>query len=134
MSRGRILVVDDRPTNLKLAAEVLVAAGYDVQRAADAEEAVDVLQRTPIDLILMDISMPGMDGLELTRLLKGDESTRQVCIVALTALALKGDDQKALDAGCDGYIAKPLDTRKLPLQVAEFLRWKAEGKAPPWVF
>ena len=134
MTRGRILVVDDRPSNLKLAAEVLVAAGYDVQRAADAEEAVDILQRTPIDLILMDISMPGMDGLELTRILKSDESTRQVCIVALTALALKGDDQKALEAGCDGYIAKPLDTRKLPLQVAEFLRWKTEGKAPPWVF
>jgi two-component system, cell cycle response regulator DivK len=134
VTRGRILVVDDRPTNLKLAAEVLAAAGYDVLKAADAEEAVAVLQQTPIDLILMDISMPGMDGLELTRLLKGDESTRQVCIVAVTALAMQGDDQKALEAGCDGYIAKPLDTRKLPMQVAEFLRWKAEGKTPPWVF
>jgi two-component system, cell cycle response regulator DivK len=131
---GRILVVDDHPANLRLATEVLAGAGYDVLKAADAEEALAILEQTPIDLILMDISLPGMDGLELTRRLKADASTRQLCIVALTALAMRGDDQKALDAGCDGYITKPIDTRRLPSQVAEFLRRKAEGKAPPWVF
>lgn len=134
MTPGRILVVDDHPANLRLATEVLAGAGYDVLKAADAEEALAIVEQTPIDLILMDISLPGMDGLELTRRLKADESTRQLCIVALTALAMRGDDQKALDAGCDGYITKPIDTRRLPSQVAEFLRRKAEGKAPPWVF
>lgn len=110
---SRILIVDDHPTNLKLASEVLQAAGYKVQRAADAEQALAVLQQALPDLILMDIALPGMNGLELTRKLKEDEATRRIRIVALTAFAMKGDDQKARDAGCDGYIAKPINTRRL---------------------
>lgn len=125
---ARILIVDDHPTNLKLASEVLQAAGYEVQRAADAEQALAVLQQTLPDLILMDIALPGMNGLELTRKLKEDEATRRIRIVALTAFAMKGDDQKARDAGCDGYIAKPINTRRLPLQVAEFLQRDPEVK------
>lgn len=117
-----ILIVDDHPTNLKLASEVLQSAGYDVLRAIDADQALAVLQQALPDLILMDIALPGMNGLELTRKLKEDEATRQIRIVALTAFAMKGDDQKARDAGCDGYIAKPINTRRLPLQVAEFLQ------------
>jgi CheY-like chemotaxis protein len=117
-----ILIVDDHPINLKLASEVLQFAGYDVLRATDADQALLVLQRARPDLILMDISLPGMNGLELTRKLKADEATRQIRIVALTASAMKGDDQKAREAGCDGYITKPIDTRRLPLQVAEYLR------------
>jgi len=118
---AKILVVDDNATNLKLVSTLLEFEGYDILTAVDAEEAQVVLATTLPDLILMDIALPGMDGLTLTRKLKAEERTRSIRIVALTAYAMKGDDQKALDAGCDGYITKPIDTRKLPDQVAEFL-------------
>lgn len=117
-----IFVVDDNPINLKLACDVLEFEGYTVGKAADAEEAQEILQNMTPDLILMDIALPGMDGLTLTRKLKEDERLRSVPIVALTAFAMKGDDRKALEAGCDGYITKPIDTRRLPQQVEEFLR------------
>ena len=126
-----ILIVDDHPTTLKLASEVLQSAGYDVLRAVDADQALAVLQQALPDLILMDIALPGMNGLELTRQLKEDEATRRIRIVALTAFAMKGDDQKARDAGCDGYIAKPINTRRLPLQVAEFLQRDPEPRTEP---
>jgi len=118
---AKILVVDDNPINLKLVSDVLAFEGHDVLKAADAEEAQLILADTFPDLILMDIALPGMDGLTLTRKLKADERTRQIPIVALTAFAMKGDDQKALGAGCDGYITKPIDTRKFTAQVATFL-------------
>jgi CheY-like chemotaxis protein len=118
---AKILVVDDNPTNLKLVSDVLAFEGHDILKAADAEEALLVLADTMPDLILMDIALPGMDGLTLTRKLKADERTRHIRIVALTAFAMKGDDQKAFGAGCDGYITKPIDTRKFPAQVATFL-------------
>ena len=123
-----ILVVDDNPTNLKLASDVLEFEGYDILKAVDAEEAQVVLSATLPDLILMDIALPGMDGLTLTRKLKAEERTRGIRIVALTAFAMKGDDQKAFDAGCDGYITKPIDTRKLPDQVAGYLA-RASGQS-----
>ena len=119
---AKILVVDDNPTNLKLVADVLGFEGHEILRAVDAEEAQVVLAGTLPDLILMDIALPGMDGLTLTRLLKADPRTRHIRIAALTAFAMKGDEQKALDAGCDGYITKPVDTRKLPAQVIEILQ------------
>lgn len=125
-----IFIVDDNPTNLKLACDVLEFEGYTVGRAADAEEAQEILQREIPDLILMDIALPGMDGLTLTRKLKADPRFQHVPIVALTAFAMKGDAQKARDAGCNGYITKPIDTRKLPQQVAEFLRQAAGIKDP----
>jgi two-component system cell cycle response regulator len=125
---AKILVVDDNPTNLKLVSDVLEFEGYDILKAVDAEEAQVVLAATLPDLILMDIALPGMDGLTLTRKLKAEERTRGIRIVALTAFAMKGDDQKAFDAGCDGYITKPIDTRKLPDQVAEFLA-RASGQS-----
>lgn len=118
----RILVVDDHPTNLKLACDVLASEGYEMERAADATEALEVVKRTPLDLILMDVALPGMDGLTLTRLLKTDPATESIPIVALTAFAMKGDDRKALDAGCDGYIAKPIDINRLPEQVRQVLQ------------
>jgi len=92
-----------------------------VRTAVDADQALQMLNLFRPDLILMDIQLPGMDGLELTRRLKADSATRQIPIVALTAYAMKGDDQKNTDAGCDGYIAKPIDTRSLPRLVTEFL-------------
>lgn len=119
---ARILVVDDNPTNLKLVSDVLEFEGYEILKAVDAEEAQVVLAGVLPDLILMDIALPGMDGLTLTRILKADVRTRHIRIAALTAFAMKGDDQKARDAGCDGYITKPIDTRKLPGQVAEILQ------------
>lgn len=126
-----ILVVDDNPTNLKLVADVLEFEGHTVMKAVDAEDAMEKIKQSMPDLILMDIALPGMDGLTLTRRLKSDPATRRVHIVALTAFAMKGDDQKALAAGCDGYITKPIDTRKLPGQVAEIIqRMQEQPNAP----
>ena len=118
---ANILVIDDNPTNLKLVSELLEFEGHKILKAVDAEEAMVVLADTLPELILMDIALPGMDGLTLTRTLKADDRTRHIPIVALTAFAMKGDDQKAFDAGCDGYITKPIDTRRLPGQVADLL-------------
>jgi CheY-like chemotaxis protein len=118
----RILIVDDNPANLKLARVLLSSEGYEVRTARDAEEALVVLQEFRPRLILMDVQLPGMDGLELTRRLKADPSMRGVVILGLTAYAMKGDAERVLAAGCDGYIAKPIDTRKLPEQVAGFLK------------
>lgn len=118
---ARILVVDDNPVNLKLASDLLESEGYAVDRAHDAEHALQTIRRRRPDLILMDVALPGLDGLSLTRRLKADTATRSIRVVALTAFAMKGDDQKAREAGCDGYIPKPIDTRKLPVQVAELL-------------
>jgi CheY-like chemotaxis protein len=119
--KKRILVVDDNPRNLKLAFDVLEDAGYEVVEAVNAEEAQSMIDRNLPDLILMDIALPGMDGLTLTRKLKANERTKHIRIIALTAFAMKGDDQKALSAGCDGYITKPIDIHQLPLQVAKIL-------------
>ena len=121
MNTSRILIVDDSPTNRKLAASVLEFAGYQIFEAADAQEALAIIERTPPDLILMDIALPGMDGLALTRKLKSNPSTFHIRIVALTGFAMKGDDLKAWDAGCDGYITKPIDTRRIADQTAEIL-------------
>ena len=119
--KSRILVVDDNATNLKLASEVLEMEGHEVLRAVDAEDALAVLRLHVPDLILMDIALPGMDGLELTRRLKVDARLRTVPIVALSAFAMKGDEEKALASGCDGYITKPINTRTFPAQVQNFL-------------
>jgi len=121
MSNPRILIVDDNPTNLKLATDILEGMGCAVRQAADAEQAQALLAQLTPDLILMDIALPGMDGLTLTRLLKADAEFKHVPIVALTASAMKGDDLKARDAGCEGYITKPIDTRKFAQQIFAFL-------------
>ena len=117
-----ILVVDDNAINLKLAAAVLQSAGHTVLRAEDAEQARQVIAQGAPELILMDIGLPGMDGLALTRLIKADEKLRRIPVIALTAFAMKGDDAKAREAGCDGYITKPIDTRTLPALVEQALR------------
>jgi two-component system, cell cycle response regulator DivK len=122
MAGEPILIVDDNPANLKLARVLLALEGYEVRTATDAEEALAVLREFLPDLILMDIQLPGMDGLELTRRLKSDSKTCDVAILALTAYAMKGDEERALAAGCDGYIAKPIDTKRLTGQVAALLR------------
>jgi CheY-like chemotaxis protein len=122
MSAEPILIVDDNPANARLISFLLEAKGYEVRKAADADEALAVLAGFRPRLIMMDLQLPGMDGLELTRRLKADESTRDIVIVALTAYAMKGDEQRARAAGCDGYITKPIDTRTLPAVVSEYIR------------
>jgi CheY-like chemotaxis protein len=117
----RILVVDDNPLNIKLVADVLGSEGFTVERAQDAQQAQAILKHSLPDLILMDIALPGMDGLTLTRLLKADARLSHIPVVALTASAMKGDDKKALAAGCAGYITKPIDTRDFARQVRSFL-------------
>jgi two-component system cell cycle response regulator DivK len=114
VARERILIVDDNVQNLKLARVVLASEGYDVWTAADAEDALALLRTSRPKVILMDIQLPGMDGLQFTRQLKADPSTRNIAIIALTAYAMKGDEEKALAAGCDGYVSKPIDTERLP--------------------
>jgi two-component system, cell cycle response regulator DivK len=109
-----ILIVDDNVQNLKLARVILANEGYDVRTAGDAEEALALLRTFRPHVILMDLQLPGMDGLQLTRQLKADPDTRGIRIVALTAYAMKGDEEKAFAAGCDGYVSKPIDTDRLP--------------------
>ncbi len=121
MINESVLVVEDNPTNLKLIQVILTRAGYYVQTAADADEALSVLKTFRPSIILMDLQLPGMDGLELTKLLKKNPVTKDVLIIALTAYAMKGDEEKALKSGCDGYITKPFDTRSLAKTVSSFL-------------
>jgi CheY-like chemotaxis protein len=121
MKSQPILIVDDNESNLRLMRAILDSEGYPVKSATDAEEALRLLQTWHPDLILMDIQLPGIDGLELTRRLKRDPRYSRIVIVALTAYAMKGDEGKARDAGCDGYITKPIDTRRLPILIEEYL-------------
>lgn len=127
MSRGTVLVVDDNPTNLKLMRLLLTASGFTVGTATAAEEALQSVREERPDLILMDLQLPVMSGLELTRLLKRDPATSNIVIVALTAYAMKGDEEKALAAGCDAYLAKPIDVDTLPGAVAA---WIQRGGTP----
>ncbi len=116
-----ILVVDDHPGNLKLLTYILESQGYEVRTAVDAEDALRILSGYKPRLILMDLQLPRMDGLELTSRLRADPGNHSVVIIAVTASAMKGDEEKAVRAGCDGYVTKPVDTRALPRVVASFL-------------
>jgi CheY-like chemotaxis protein len=117
----RILIVDDNHVNLELTRVLFESDGYDVRVAPDADEAQVVIADFKPELILMDLQLPGMNGYDLTRQLKADASTHQIIILAYTASAMKGDYEKALEAGCDGYVAKPIDTRKLRGMVSRYL-------------
>jgi CheY-like chemotaxis protein len=118
----RVLIVDDNPTNLKLVAYLVKAHGYVVDTAADAEAALAAIAANRPRVILMDLQLPGIDGLELTRRLKADPATRDIKIIAVTAYAMKGDQEKAREAGCDDYVTKPIDTRALPELVAKYAK------------
>lgn len=119
--RMSILIVDDNLINLKLIRTVLSLEGYSVISAINAEEAIHVLNTYRPALILMDIQLPGMDGLELTKRIKANPDLKDILIVAVTAYAMKGDEEKVRAAGCDGYITKPINTRTLPSMVAALL-------------
>ena len=123
-----ILVVDDNPINLKLVSDLLMFEGYRVLKAEDGEEAAASVEAEPPDLILLDVDLPGIDGLTLTKRLKSDVRTGYIIIVALTAFAMKADRQRAMAAGCDAYVTKPIDTRGLPGQVAALLQRRGIGK------
>jgi two-component system cell cycle response regulator DivK len=103
-----VLIVEDNPANMKLATFLLESAGHTVLSAKDAEAGLTLARAQHPNLILMDIQLPGMDGLAATALLKEDDTTRDIPVIALTALAMKGDEERIRAAGCDGYIAKPL--------------------------
>jgi two-component system, cell cycle response regulator DivK len=116
-----VLVVEDNPANMTLATFLLRSAGYSVLSAIDAESGLALARNQQPDLVLMDIQLPGMDGLEATALLKGDEATRGIPVIALTALAMKGDEARIRAAGCDGYIAKPLAYKEFLATIASHL-------------
>ena len=119
--RNRVLVVEDNPSNLDLARMVLEGNGFAVDTASNGQEGLEKARHLRPDLILMDMQLPGVDGLAVTRQLKADPTTANIKVVALTANALKGSEEQALAAGCSGYIAKPIELKKFMLQVTNFL-------------
>jgi len=119
--KKRILVVEDNPLNLELVADLLEVGGFAVYHAGTGEEGLRAARELSPALILMDLSLPGLDGLAATRALRADPATRHLTIIALTAHAMRGDDAIALSAGCDGYLSKPIDTRTFAAKVAAFI-------------
>jgi two-component system, cell cycle response regulator DivK len=124
---AKVLVVEDNPANMTLAKFLLESAGHTVLSATDAESGLTLARNEQPALVLMDIQLPGIDGLQATVLLKRDESTRAIPVIALTALAMKGDEQRIRAAGCDGYIAKPLAYKEFLATISAQL-----VKAPPY--
>lgn len=122
--KATVLIVEDNALNLELATDLLTGLGYAVQQANSAEEGLRLARAQPPSLILMDLRLPGMDGYAALRDLRGDARTSSIPIVALTAQAMKGDEEAALQAGFDGYIPKPIDTRTLGQTVARLLSSK----------
>jgi two-component system cell cycle response regulator DivK len=116
-----ILIVEDEPRNLKLLRDLLQRFGYEILEAPDGEQGVKIAMEKIPDLILMDIMMPKMDGLEATRIIKADNKTKHIPVIALTSYAMKGDREKTIEAGCDGYIAKPIDIQEVLKTIEHFL-------------
>ena len=116
-----ILIVEDEPKNMKLLRDLLQRFGYEILEAFDGEEGVKSAGENIPNLILMDIMMPKMDGLEATRIIKVDTKTKHIPVIALTSYAMKGDREKTIEAGCDGYIAKPIDIQEVLKTIEHFL-------------
>jgi two-component system cell cycle response regulator DivK len=121
MSNKRILVVEDNPDNRTLILDVLLSLGYEVIEAVDGEQGIQQANREQPDLILMDLSLPQIDGWSATRRIKDNSALAHIPIIALTAHAMVGDREKALEAGCDDYIAKPIDLRELQKKITQYL-------------
>lgn len=124
MSARRILVVEDNDMNMQLVEYLLEEGGFDIVKAASGEEALSITRDAtapPLDLILMDIHLPGMDGLSVVRAMKADDRTKTVPILALTAHAMRGDKDRFLEAGCDGYISKPIDVKTFLSAIGQYL-------------
>jgi CheY-like chemotaxis protein len=122
MESKTILVIEDNELNMKLVRSLLEIGKYCAIEAEDAERGIQLAREKHPDLILMDIQLPGMDGLTATRILKADTTAKDIAIVALTSHAMDGDDKKALDAGCDGYVTKPIDTKNFLNTIGQFLK------------
>jgi two-component system, cell cycle response regulator DivK len=124
MATAKILLVEDNPVNRRLAQFLLRSQGYEVREATTAQEAFDALKTERPDLIVMDIQLPGMDGLEATRKIKEQPTTTNIPVVAVTSYAMKGDREKALAAGCAGYVTKPIDKNTFIEEVSRHLEGK----------
>lgn len=122
MSDKNVMVVEDNEKNRKLMRVVLKAKGYNIIEAATGEEALNLLKNQKPDIILMDIQLPGIDGLTLIKQIKASVITKDIPIIAVTAYAMKGDEQKILDTGCNAYISKPINTQELPLIVEKYIK------------
>ena len=116
-----ILVVEDIKTDAELLNDLLRLKGYDIKIVNRGADALEFVQKSPPDLILMDIQLPMMDGYEVTEKLKGDPKTKHIPIIAVTAYALQWDREKCLEAGCDEYMSKPIKTRELPRLIESFI-------------
>lgn len=117
----KIVIVEDNPFNMELVHDILAIKGYDIYEAVDAEQGLEIIARVKPDLVLMDIQLPGMDGIEATRLIKSQESTKNIPVVAVTANAMKGDREEIISQGFDDYISKPIELTALIEKVAEIL-------------
>jgi CheY-like chemotaxis protein len=117
----KVLIVDDDPKNLKLARDILQFKGYETFEAVDGKQALETALTVKPDLILMDVELPEMDGLSVTRILKSNEATKGIPVVALTSRAMEYDREEALEAGCDDYMAKPINTREFARKVVEWI-------------
>jgi CheY-like chemotaxis protein len=124
MNEIPLLIIEDNASHSKLEKLALANSGYDIRAASNADEAMKILAEFHPRLILMDIQLPGMDGLELTQKLKADPRYSETTIIAITAYGMKGDRETALAAGCDGYLSKPIDVATFPQSIAEFLSKK----------
>jgi CheY-like chemotaxis protein len=122
MTIKTILVVEDNELNMKLVRGLIKIGNYSMLEAIDAESGIEQIREQRPDLVLMDIQLPGMDGLSATQIIKEDPSLKEIPIVALTSYAMQGDEEKALEAGCSGYIAKPIDTRKFLETISQYLK------------
>ena len=119
--KEKILIVEDNPQNMKLIEMILGAKGYTLLKATDGEEALDMAMEERPDLIIMDVWLPKMNGLEVTRRLRETPAFSRTPIIGVTAHAMKGDREKVIESGCDAYLSKPIDTRELPEVIAEML-------------
>jgi CheY-like chemotaxis protein len=127
MEPARILVVEDNLMNMELAVDLLTLQGYKVLEAHTGQEALEISNSQSLDLILMDVQLPGMDGLTVTRKIRENPRTKDIPIIALTAHAMKGDEERILQNGCTGYISKPIDTREFPKAVAKYIKKPKKG-------
>ena len=116
------MVVEDNELNMKLVRDLIKIAGYRMLEACDAEYGIPLIREQRPDLVLMDIQLPGMDGLSATKILKEDSNLKHIPIVALTSYAMEGDKEKALEAGCAGYITKPIDTRNFLKTLSQYIK------------
>jgi len=126
---ARILIVEDNPENMRLLEMVLRAKNYTLLKATDGEEALDMAIRERPDLIIMDIQLPKVSGLEVTRRLRQTPAFSHTPIIAITAYAMKGDKERVIESGCDAYLSKPINTRELPEMIAEMLLQRQKDKA-----